>query len=100
VLFRAACRSDPRRARRFSESPVAAIYVALLYLTIQQIEGYLLTPLVQRWAVALPPALAVLAVLVVRRADWPSGVLFAVPLLVVVIVIVRKFYIEPDEAAR
>jgi predicted PurR-regulated permease PerM len=84
----------------FSESPVTAIYVALLYLTIQQIEGYLLTPLVQRWAVSLPPALAVLAVLVFGVLIGLPGVLFAVPLLVVVMVVVRKLYVEPAEAAR
>jgi predicted PurR-regulated permease PerM len=81
----------------FGESPTTALYVALLYLAIQQIEGYLLTPLVQRWAVSLPPALAVLAVLAFGVLFGLPGVLFAVPLLVVAIVVVRKLYIEPLE---
>jgi predicted PurR-regulated permease PerM len=84
----------------FGESPVTAFYVALLYLAVQQIEGYLLTPLVQRWAVALPPALAVLAVLVFGVLIGLPGALFAVPLLVVVMVVVRKLYVEPAETAR
>jgi predicted PurR-regulated permease PerM len=84
----------------FAHSPSTALYVAALYLAIQQLEGYLLTPLVQRWAVSLPPALAVLAVLVFGTLIGLPGALFAVPLLVVVTVVVRKLYIEPVEAGH
>lgn len=84
----------------FGQSPATAVYVALLYLGIQQLEGYVLTPLVQRWAVSLPPALSVLAVLLFGVLVGLPGVLFAVPLLVVLTVVVRKLYIEPAEAGR
>jgi predicted PurR-regulated permease PerM len=84
----------------FAQSPSTALYVAALFLAVQQLEGYLLTPLVQRWAVSLPPALAVLAVLVFGALIGLPGALFAVPLLVVVTVVVRKLYIEPAEAGH
>jgi predicted PurR-regulated permease PerM len=84
----------------FAQSPITALYVALLYLAIQQLEGYLLTPLVQRWAVALPPAAAVLAVLVAGVLIGVPGILFAVPLFVVVRVVVDRLYIEPAESGR
>jgi predicted PurR-regulated permease PerM len=84
----------------FAQSPTTALYIAALYLAIQQLEGYLLTPLVQRWAVSLAPALAVLAVLVFGALIGLPGALFAVPLLVVVTVVVRKLYIEPAEAGH
>jgi predicted PurR-regulated permease PerM len=47
--------------------------------------------------VSLPPALAVLAVLAFGVLFGPPGVLFAVPLLVVAIVLGRKLYVEPLE---
>lgn len=78
----------------FSQSPETALYVALLYFVIQQLEGHLLTPLVQRWAVAMPPALAVLAVIVFGVLFGIPGVLFAVPLMVVAMVLVEKLYLE------
>jgi predicted PurR-regulated permease PerM len=83
----------------FAHSPTTALYVALLYLAIQQLEGYLLTPLVQRWAVSLPPAAAVLAVLLAGVLIGVPGLLFAVPLFVVVRVAVEKLYLEPAEGA-
>src|SRR5262249_18061117 len=39
----------------FAQGPSAALYVALFFLVVQQLEGNLLMPLVQRWAVHLPP---------------------------------------------
>lgn len=82
----------------FAVSPQTALYVALLYLGIQQLEGYLLTPLIQRWAVSLPPAAAVLAVFLAGVLIGIPGILFAVPLFVVLRVVVEKLYIERMEA--
>ena len=41
----------------FSQSPTMALYTLLLYTAIQMLEGYVLTPNVQRRSVSLPPAL-------------------------------------------
>lgn len=78
----------------FTQSPSTALYVALLYLGIQQVESYLIMPLVQRWAVALPPALAILAVVGFGVLFGVLGLLFAVPLMVLVMVLVEKLYVE------
>lgn len=68
--------------------------MALLFLAIQQLEGNLLVPLVQRWAVALPPAMVVASVLVFSTLFGAMGVLIATPALVVVTVLVRRLYVE------
>ena len=78
----------------FTMSPDVALYVAVLYFGVQQVEGYLLMPLVQRWAVSLPPALAVLAVVLFGVLLGIPGIIFAMPLAVVLMVLVRKFYLE------
>jgi predicted PurR-regulated permease PerM len=78
----------------FTLGPEKALYVALLYFGIQQIEGTLLMPLIQRWAVSLPPALGVIAVVVFGLLFGIMGVLFATPLMVVVLILVRKLYVE------
>lgn len=36
-----------------------ALYVILLYLGIQTVESYLITPLIQQKTVSLPPALTI-----------------------------------------
>lgn len=74
----------------FTQGATTAAEVAVLYLAIQQLEGYLLTPLVQRWAVALPPALAVLMVVAFGVVFGIPGALLAVPLTVVMMVLARE----------
>jgi predicted PurR-regulated permease PerM len=71
----------------FAESPTMALYVAVLYLAVQQLEGYVLMPLIQRWAVALPPALAILVVVVLGVLLGLPGILFGLPLLVAALAI-------------
>lgn len=78
----------------FTEGPNAALYVALLMIAIQQIEGNVLMPLVQRWAVALPPVLGITAAVVFGVMFGTVGVLFATPLMVVLMVLVQKLYVE------
>lgn len=78
----------------FTQGPQTALYVAVLALAIQQVEGNLLMPFVQRWAVQLPPALGVVSVVVVGGLFGIAGVLLATPLVVVLMVLVRKLYVE------
>lgn len=78
----------------FTEGPQTVLYVAILALAIQQVEGNVMMPLVQRWAVQLPPALGVVGVVLVAGVFGVPGILFATPLVVVVMVLVKKLYVE------
>lgn len=78
----------------FVAGPQTALWVALLYLAVQQVEELLLLPLVQRWAVALPPVLGLVAALVFGVLFGPVGVVFATPLMVVAMIAVRVIYLE------
>lgn len=78
----------------FLQGPTQALYVAGLCVLIQQIEGNLLMPFVQRWAVALPPVLGIIAAVIFGLLFGIVGVVFATPLMVVAMVLVQKLYIE------
>ena len=78
----------------FMEGPQVALWVALLCILIQQVEGNLLMPLVQRWAVALPPVLGILASVLFGLLFGIIGVLFATPLMVVTMILVRELYVR------
>jgi len=78
----------------FMQGPTQALYVALLSFAIQQVESVLLMPWVQRWAVSLPPVLAIMAALVFGLLFGLPGVVFSTPLMVVVMVLVNKLYVE------
>ncbi|WP_119154651.1 AI-2E family transporter [Caldimonas tepidiphila] len=78
----------------FIEGPQKALHVALLFFALQQVEDYLLLPFVQRWAVALPPVLTLFSALIFGILFGPVGVVFATPMMVIALVLVRKLYIE------
>jgi predicted PurR-regulated permease PerM len=75
-----------------SVSPMLGLWVMLL--SIVQVESYLLLPLVQRWAVHLPPALSLIGIVAFGLLFGWIGVLLAAPLMVVTTVCVRKIYLE------
>lgn len=78
----------------FSEGPQVALYAALVYLTVQFIEGNLVLPLAEKWAVSLPPALTLLSIVAFGLVFGLLGVIFAMPLTVVAMVMVQKLYVD------
>lgn len=77
-----------------SVDPGLAVYALLVYVGVQQIEGNLITPLVVRHAVALPPALTLLGVLAMGVLFGPLGVVLSAPLVVFVFVLVKRVYVR------
>jgi predicted PurR-regulated permease PerM len=65
-----------------------------LYLVIQQIEGNVIQPLVQRHAVKIPPVILLFAILLAVPLFGIPGVLLAAPLAVFVFVLVKQLYVR------
>lgn len=82
----------------FTQGPQQAMYVAILCVGIQQIEGFVLMPLIQRWTVALPPALGLLSVVIFGLLFGLMGVVLATPLMVVLMILVQQLYVDDDES--
>jgi predicted PurR-regulated permease PerM len=78
----------------FMQGPQQALYVAGLCVAIQQVEGNLLMPFVQRWAVNLPAVLGISAAVIFGLLFGLPGVILATPLMVVLIVLIEKLYVE------
>ncbi|WP_292449060.1 AI-2E family transporter [Methylibium sp.] len=78
----------------FAQGPEQALYAALLVLAIQQFESFVLVPFVQRWTVRLPPVLALIALMIFGLLFGPIGALFAVPLMVVAMILVQRLYVR------
>ena len=78
----------------FGQSPQVALYAVIVYVIVQFIEGNVVMPLAQKWAVAMPPALALVAIVAFGVIFGIPGVLFALPLTVVLMVMVQKLYVE------
>ncbi|MBE9170217.1 AI-2E family transporter [Pleurocapsales cyanobacterium LEGE 06147] len=78
----------------FTIGPMQAVYVAVFYLILQQLEGNILTPIVQQQVVSLPPVLTLTAVLVMGFLFGPIGIIIATPLAVVLFILVRMLYLH------
>ena len=61
---------------------------------VQSLEGYILTPLLDKKFVSVPPALLLFAQVLLGILVGLAGVLFASPLVAVLLVIVQKLYVK------
>ena len=71
-----------------------AIYVLLLGVVIHLIEGNLVSPLVMSKKIDMPPVLTITSVLIIGQLLGPLGLVVALPILVVVMVVVRRILIN------
>lgn len=78
----------------YAVGPTTALYAVAVYFVVQQLEGAVIMPLAQKWAVRLPPVIGLLAVVVFGTMFGVPGFLFGVPLAVVIMVLVRRLYLD------
>lgn len=74
--------------------PQLALWTLLLYVLIQNIEGYAVQPIIQSWAVDVPGAVLLFALLACGGLFGPLGVVFAAPLTVVTYVLIKRLYVR------
>jgi len=77
-----------------SESWQLAVWAAGFYVVLQTLESYLLTPLIQQRAVALPPVLVISAQILMGILLGIMGVVVATPLAAVALILVKRLYVE------
>ena len=78
----------------FIESPITAVYVLGLYIGVQLVESNIVTPLIERETVELPPALTIVFQLALAVLVGGLGLVLATPLLAVIMVLVQMVYIQ------
>ncbi len=78
----------------FTNSPTQALYVLLLYLGIQIIESYFITPLIQRKTVSLPPALLIMSQVIFGVSFNFIGIAIAAPMAAMVMTLVKMLYVQ------
>jgi len=71
-----------------------AIVVALLYIVSQTIVSNIVTPLIQKKMIDLPPALTLISQLMMGVLSGALGIILAVPLLSILIILVDELYVK------
>ncbi len=72
----------------------AALWTAAAYLAINQIEGHLVIPLIQRHLVFIPPAVILLGIVAITDLFGPASFVFAAPLSVVIFIAIKVIYVR------
>ncbi len=80
------------------QSTTMALLVAALYIVVQVVENNFITPQIQKRLVNIPPAVIILAQLFMGVITGSWGLILATPVVLIVMVILKKLYIKPTEA--
>ncbi len=63
----------------FFQAPVLALWVLILYVVVQQLENYLLVPIIMKKVVGLNPVVVIIALLIGGKLLGILGIILAVP---------------------
>lgn len=77
-----------------NSGPEMVLWVLVVYVIVQQIQGNIVMPLIQQRIVYLPPALTIFALIIFAALLGPLGLFFAEPLTVLFFVMIKKLYIR------
>lgn len=72
----------------------AVLFVVLVFVVVQALESYAVTPLLQQRTVALPPALVIGVQLLMGTLFGLMGLLLATPLAAVAMTLINAVYVE------
>jgi predicted PurR-regulated permease PerM len=86
--------SVPAIVMGFLDGPEKAVYVALAYVVVQQLEANLLYPLIMKKGLELPPVLTLVTQGVMSSVFGFLGLLVAVPMLAAVTVPIKMLYVR------
>jgi len=73
----------------FTQSPTLAIFVAILYIIVQQIENNFLTPKIMEKAVGLNPIVSIAAIMVGFSIGGVIGALLSIPVATAAVVVIQ-----------
>jgi len=68
----------------FSQSPLLAVLVVILYFVVQQLENNILVPKIMQKAVGLNPIITIVVILIGAKLSGIMGAILAVPVATVV----------------
>ena len=81
----------------FLHGPLIGLLVLGLFILVQQLEGYVLTPLIMKKAVGLNPVVVILALLIGAKLGGVMGIIVAVPVATVIGEVVNDLTRAPKE---
>jgi predicted PurR-regulated permease PerM len=81
----------------FGQGTDTGLWTIGVLIAVQQLQGNLVMPLLQNRMVDLPPAVTIFGIIAAGILFGIPGVLLATPLTIVVLVLIRRLYLEEDK---
>ncbi|WP_375402673.1 AI-2E family transporter [uncultured Sphingomonas sp.] len=81
----------------FGQGTDTGLWTIGVLLLVQQLQGNLVMPLLQNKMVDLPPAITIFGIIAAGILFGVAGVLLATPLTIVVLVLVRRLYLDEEK---
>ena len=76
------------------------LWTVILYVAVQQVEANLITPVLQRRIVSIPPVVLLLSFVALGIVFGVAGIIVAAPLSIALFILVREFYVGDLLAER
>lgn len=77
-----------------SDGWMQLLYICIVYVGVQLIEGNVITPLIQQKMVSIPPALLLTAQIIFGTLLGALGIIFAVPMMLAIMITVQHLYVK------
>lgn len=84
----------------FAQSPLQAVYVSALFAAIHTADGYFITPFIEQRTVYVPPAISVMAQMILVLLTGFVGLALATPLVVVAVSLIKQALHRDHPSAR
>ncbi len=82
----------------FFQAPIMALFVLILYLVIQQLEGNIIVPKVMQKTVGLNPIVVIVVILLGAKIAGVLGAVLSLPVTLAIMVVARDWYgVQIDE---
>lgn len=81
----------------FLQGPSTALWIAGLYIAVQVTESNFITPMVQQHLISIPPALIIIAQMLMAPLTGGWGLILATPLMIIIIILVKDLYLKKQQ---
>jgi predicted PurR-regulated permease PerM len=89
----------PAALTAFFISPLKAVLVILLFIGVQQLDNYLISPNIMKYQVGVNPGIIIFSLVAAGSVFGIAGLLIAVPTVAIIQEILRYYFLDRKKMA-
>ena len=76
----------------FSQSPILAVFVIILFIVVQQLENHIIVPKVMQRVTGINPVISIISLLIGGKIAGVLGIVLAIPIVLAISVFTEDFF--------